>query len=432
MGISYDKFVNYGSRRDIVGTDQLQPFGIGVMETSGNIIPGTQMTDIRAQALRLDPASRMEMLRAPYKPKLSAGLWFFGEGSSRFHGSYKDEMPLEERLRIAAHMSNFGLKAVEAHYPWEINEDNVNLFEKLRKDSGVIVSVVAGIGGDFRAKDALFGTTSSPIKAVRDKYVKSTVDGLKFTKALAQAQGHPVVAVTWPGIDGYTYSIGTDFYDMWDRFEAALAESIDEVPGVRVAIEPKPYEPAINNIYRNTSDGIIMAHDVENRLRKKENIDLLKKGHTIVGLNPEIGHVKMGFEDVPYAYSRALREGRLAHTHLNAQPLGNYDQDLNLGVVGPESTEGLIYVLRMYGYKGFLGMDINPDKMPVQRALALCFNDVKRANAVVDNIDHEQMLQAYHQPIGNEGVIEALVTEARAKGMDTSKLIPLKTIRSLG
>lgn len=49
---------------------------------------------------------------------------------------------------------------------------------------------------------------------------------------------------------------------------------------------------------------------------RKENKKLLAQGHKMVGLNPEVGHVHMGFEDLPYAYSRVAREGRLAHTHL--------------------------------------------------------------------------------------------------------------------
>ena len=52
-------------------------------------------------------------------------------------------------------------------------------------------------------------------------------------------------------------------------------------------------------------------------------------------MNPEIGHVLMGYEDLAYAYSWPLSEGRLAHVHCNSQPLGNYDQDLNVGAFEP-------------------------------------------------------------------------------------------------
>jgi xylose isomerase len=146
-------------------------------------------------------------------------------------------------------------------------------------------------------------------------------------------------------------------------------------------------------------------------------------------LNPEIGHVRMGFEDVAYAYARVLREGRLAHVHVNSQPLGNFDQDLNAGVVGLETVEALIFVLRLYGYTEYLGIDINPERMPVQVALANNFNAIHLANGIVDNLDHEAVLEHYFNPHERRGDIENLLTMARSKGVDTSKFVPREVIR---
>jgi hypothetical protein len=47
-------------------------------------------------------------------------------------------------------------------------------------------------------------------------------------------------------------------------------------------------------------------------------------------------------------------------SEVNSQPLGNYDQDLNVGVVNWQDTEALSYALKMVGYRGFFGIDINP------------------------------------------------------------------------
>jgi len=409
------RFENYGLEL---------PFSDEVMLTAGQRVPGAFFIDIRCQALRLSPERLLVRIRKHYEPKFSAGIWFFGGTSSRFHLPYKREMSIEERLEIASELSNYGLMAIEAHYPWEINEENLHLYRELEKQYGVKVSVVAGIGGDFRQEDAQFGTISSPLWKVREKHLEATIAGLTLAKEIK------ALAVCWPGIDGYTYSLGTLFYDMWDRFEAAMAKAMDKIPGVRVAIEPKPSEPAINNIYRNTADGILMAKDVEGRLKNPENLKLLDQGHALVGLNPEVGHVRMGFEDVAYAYARVLREARLAHVHLNSQPLGNYDQDLDVGVVAPETMEALLFILRLYGYAGYIGIDINPEKLPVQVALANCFNAVHLANGVVDNLDHESILEHYFNPDKNRGDIENLVTLARARGVDPSKFVPRDVVKS--
>lgn len=417
--IQYSAFNNYGLNL---------PFDNSVRESAGRRVENATLTDIRSQALRLTPQQRVEMLRKPFRPVYSAGIWFFGEGGSRFHGSYKAPLDLDGRLAVAAELSGIGLKALEAHEPWEINAENFSKYRKLRQECGILVSVVAGIGGDFRMVDSQFGTTSSPLGSVRGKYAARTVEQLKLVKMISEDQGHPVVAVCWPGIDGYTYSLGTDFYDMWDRFEGALAEAMDEVPGVRVAIEPKPYEPAINNIWRNTADGVIMARNVEARLKNPLNRKLIEAGHCLVGLNPEIGHVRMGFEDVAFSYSAALREARLAHTHWNSQPLGNFDQDLDPGVVGVETLEALMFVLRLYGYQGMFGLDINPERMPVEAAVAKSINAIELANGIVDNMDPEEILSAYHDPAGSRGRIEDIVTRARAKGIDLSRLIPREVV----
>jgi hypothetical protein len=39
----------------------------------------------------------------------------------------------------------------------------------------------------------------------------------------------------------------------------------------------------------------------------------MNEDHAFVGLNPEIGHVLMVYEDLAYVYSWPLSEGRLAH-----------------------------------------------------------------------------------------------------------------------
>ena len=179
---------------------------------------------------------------------------------------------------------------------------------------------------------------SSPYPEVRARALEIAVGGLELVRDTGAS-----CAISWPGIDGYTYSTGTVFPWMWRTFEETLATAMDRVPGVRVAIEPKPYEPAPNNIYRTTAEGILAAQRIEARLEHAENRRLLADGHALVTLNPELGHVRMGYEDAAAAFAMVGMEGRLAHVHLNSQPLGNYDQDLNVGVVEWQQAEAMLW-----------------------------------------------------------------------------------------
>jgi len=141
---------------------------------------------------------------------------------------------------------------------------------------------------------------------------------------------------------------------------------------------------------------------------------LLKQGHALVGLNPEVGHVLMGHEELAYAFASVLREGRLAHSHWNSQPLGNYDQDLNVGVLGLDQMIATLLVYKMYDYRGFYGIDINPERMPAEKGIVLSMNALKVGAAVVNQLDFEALVEAMYSPARNRGLVEEVLMGALA------------------
>jgi len=195
-------------------------------------------------------------------------------------------------------------------------------------------------------------------------------------------------------------------------FEGAVAYAMDEVPGVSVAIEPKPYEPAPNNIYRTTADGLLACRDIESRLKSEQNKYLLSEGYPLMGMQPEIGHIRMGYEDTPYAFCRAMRQGRLFHTHWNSQPLGNYDQDLNVGVVEWQQAEAAMYVLKMHGYREYYGIDINPERMPAEKAVEINCLALNIINDRINSLPHEEIIESYFDPENHRGDIELILAKA--------------------
>jgi len=213
---------------------------------------------------------------------------------------------------------------------------------------------------------------------------------------------------------------------MRDRFAYGIAEAMDQVPGVRVAIEPKPYEPRGRIIYGTTAEGILVAQKVEGALKNEENKRILSEGHSLVGLNPEVGHVLMAYEDLPYAFSLAMEYGKLLHTHWNSQPAGNYDQDQNVGVISPEQAEAALYVLKMHGYKGYFGIDINPERMPVEVAVKNNIDAIRSMNARIEELDHEAIVEAVNNPDKHRGLIEAILIRARAP--KTISLPPISSV----
>jgi len=379
------------------------------------------LVDLRGQKKRRTPEEMIAHLSSfSLDLAFSAGVWFFAPGGGRFHDRYTPNLTIKERLEVAAELSRYGLKAVEAHYPNEVNEDNVHLYKDLEKNAGVRLATV--IPGLFFDSEFEWGSLSSPIPSVRKKAIDRTIAALKLNKELDTD-----FAIVWPGIDGYENPFGMDMVAARDRFAEGLAEAMDAVPGIRVAEEPKPYEPRGHILYGTTAEGLLLCAKVESLLKAPENVKLLAEGHALMCMNPEVGHMLMGFEDAPYSFSLIMEYGRLAHTHWNSQPLGNYDQDLNVGVLSPESTEASLYVLKMYGYKGYFGPDINPERMPVQQALKNCFDALRAANERINNLDHEKIIMATSHPEKNRGWLEAyLIRERAPKSISLPPLPPFE------
>jgi xylose isomerase len=366
------------------------------------------LPDLRAQAKRRTPQELLAHLKAfELDLRFSAGIWYFSPPFSRFHAKYKPDIEIAERLDIAAGLADYGLSGLEAHYPNEVSEENLDLWKKFTTDTGIkLITVIPLLFWDEQFE---WGSLSNPLDGPRKAALERTKRALALNKELDTD-----FAVIWPGIDGYENPFGLDFVAMRDRFARGVAEAMDAVPGVRIAFEPKPYEPRGRILFGLTAEGMLLARQVESLLESAENRRLLGEGHALFGLNPEVGHVLMGFEDPAYAYSWPLSEGRLAHTHWNSQPLGNYDQDLNVGVISPEQTEALLYTLKMSGYRGWFGIDINPERMPVDTALRVSMDAIRAANDRINEVDHEAILDAHARPDARRGWLEAYLVRARA------------------
>jgi xylose isomerase len=378
------------------------------------------MEDLREQTRRRTrDGLRRHLQTFDLDPTFSVGVWYFFPGGGRFHEAYIDPEPVTEALALLAELHDEGVVdgslGVEAHYPNEINDDLLDAYRRLEADTGIrVITVIPNL---FYERRFEFGSLSNPDDAVRRVAIERTTAALALNRALGTE-----FQVVWPGSDGYENPIGTAFYAMWDRFEAGLAEAMDAEPGVRVAIEPKPYEPRGNNIYRNTANGLLLARNVEALLRAGANRALLREGRCLVGLNPEVGHVLMGHEELAYAFASILREGRLAHTHWNSQPLGNYDQDQNVGMLGLDQQYAALLVLKLYGYRGRFGIDINPERMPVRTALINTMNSLRSACTLVNNLDYDRLVDAMYAPAAHRGVAEDVMLRALAPA--TARLLP--------
>ena len=151
------------------------------------------LVDLRYQSKRRTPEELLTQLKSfSLDLKLTVGIWFFAPSGGRFHERYVPEMSVADRIGLAAEMARYGVKGIEAHYPSEVNPENLHLYKKLEKESGIRLVQIGPDG--FSRKAFEFGTLANPDKKKREEAQKSVIEALKLVKeAGAQHMG------VWPG-----------------------------------------------------------------------------------------------------------------------------------------------------------------------------------------------------------------------------------------
>ncbi len=177
------------------------------------------LVDLRSQAERRSPDALIDHLNAfEMDLRFTAGIWFFSPSDSRFHGRYKPDVPLEARLEIAHSLQDYGLVGLEAHYPNEINEDNIGIWQDFQRDTGI--RLVTTIPLLFYDKRFEFGSVSNPDESVR----QFAIDRIKKTFAIGKALDVDF-SVIWAGIDGYENPYGMDLAAARARMAEGIAET---------------------------------------------------------------------------------------------------------------------------------------------------------------------------------------------------------------
>lgn len=73
-----------------------------------------------------------------------------------------------------------------------------------------------------------------------------------------------------------------------------------------------------------------------------------------------------------------------------------------------------LLTLKMYGYGGYFGIDINPERIPVETALTNAMNAIRIANAIIEKMDYDRLIEAFYNLAENRGVVEDVYLRAIA------------------
>lgn len=308
-----------------------------------------------ARSLRppLDRAAAIEFLRR-LDIKMSVGHWSAGDFVDRFAPrGYNSDNPrfasdFEAQCRRA---KAAGIDAIEIHQ---------HVFEKTLNgdiDFAAIERAKTGFLAELGMKVTTcnintwtnprfrLGGPCNPDPALRRAALEEILKAVEICRAL----GTTVLGL-WPGSDGADYHFQIDYKQSLEWFTEALiaANKACVAAGIRLAIEPKPYEPReLYMIIPTAASAILVAQRVNAAC-----------GGANCGLTVDYGHQKMEATTASTACDLAAYAGVPIHKFdINDARQGRNDQDLMFGTVSiPEAVEYL-FTTFVRDYHGYYSQD---------------------------------------------------------------------------
>ena len=189
------------------------------------------------------------------------------------------------------------------------------------------------------------GGPCNPDPALRRAALDEIMKGIEICKVLQIG-----VLSVWPGSDGADYHFQIDYRESIGWFTEALVAVNREClkHGIKLGIEPKPYEPReLFMIVPTAASAILVAQKVNQAC-----------GGTNCGLTIDYGHQKMEATTASTACDLADFAGVPVHKFdVNDARQGRNDQDLMFGTISiPESVEYL-YTTFVRNYQGWYRQD---------------------------------------------------------------------------
>lgn len=288
---------------------------------------------------------------------VSVGVWFIeGRGGDRFTESYKEGIPIVDRVRLAGKMR--GVKAIEIHYPYEVTEDNFGEIRSTAKDEGLkILSVIPGLFNERRFKD---GALISYDKKIRQEAIDRIKKAMQFNEILAEAGEGGTFAIFWPAADGVNYSFDSYHPDRRKMIREGLIECLQSQKG-NIVVEHKPSDPAIKTYFGTTAEAILLCRDVRNAIGPGQE--------SRIGINPEMAHLLMADANLGHDVSLLMEENMLMHTHWNTISRKGADTDSLVGSDNWNQSAEVFFWLDELGYHGYLGLDLLPKSEDSIRAV---------------------------------------------------------------
>lgn len=286
--------------------------------------------------------------------KMSVGHWSAGEFYDRFapvgynsdNTAFKNDFEGQCRRTKAA-----GIDAIEIHqivFEKTLNGDIDWTAVEQAKDGFLAelgMTITACNINTWTSPKFKLGGACNPDPALRRAALDEVMKAVELCKALQI----PVISI-WPGSDGADYHFQIDYLESLGWFAEALVviNKACVEAGVKLAIEPKPYEPReLFMIIPTAGSAILVAQRVNEEC-----------GGNNCGITVDYGHQKMEATTASTACDLAAFAKVPIHKFdINDARQGRNDQDLIFGTLSvPEAVEYLFTTFER-DYRGYFSQD---------------------------------------------------------------------------
>ena len=286
--------------------------------------------------------------------KMSVGHWSAGDFCDRFAppGYHSDDASFQNTFEGQCRRTKAaGIDAIEIHqhvFEKTLNGDlDPKAIEQAQKGflAELGMTVTACNINTWTNPKFRLGGPCNPDPALRKAALDEVLKGVEICRLMKI----PVLSV-WPGSDGADYHFQIDYKESIQWFTEALIAVNKKCleHGIKLAIEPKPYEPReLFMIIPTAASAILVAQKVNQAC-----------GGTNCGVTIDYGHQKMEATTASTACDLASWAGVPVHKFdINDARQGRNDQDLMFGTLSiPESVEYL-YTTFVLGYDGYYSQD---------------------------------------------------------------------------
>ena len=210
-----------------------------------------------------------------------------------------------------------------------------------------------------------FGSLSACNADIRRDAVtrcKATIDYARKLNALGVS--------LWLGQDGFDYAFQTDYRTQWEYLLDSLKALCDYADGLSLALEPKSREPRNRLLIDNVQTALLLRSEC---------------GRENLGITLDTGHVIAGGQGIGPSLMLAMRHKALFNLHTNDN-YGTWDDDMIVGSV--RLMEGLetFYLLKKYGYSGYISVDIFPYRENAVDAVAESIYCMQDYSSIIDKL----------------------------------------------